>query len=910
MQLGAAAGTVIDPLYVGGGGYCIGINIHPDGTMLTNVDIFGSYVGSTAIGTIWQQTCTYSGAPSVYTSTPTPYLEGGAWTAAIDPSNSSIMWMVYALYQGANLTALWKSIDKGVTWQITAMPLFTASSSDGNRYLVGQRLAIDPNNGNIVYCSTQTQLWATTDGGATFNRVTSGTLPAASNPGFVAMAFDPTTANRLIVGCTGSGSYVSTNSNLGGSSTWTQISGSITNPAKGKFGSDGNYYQNASSWGTSFYRVDSSNTLHTTTPTAAGISEFAIDPNNPARAVLIQFGIVSFGGPVNGSATWSGPGANPWSIVAPDAPWQAEITSNPSPKSDAEVQFDPFKTTSATSVTIGTGTKTWTDVSLGLNLVVGDLVRVTNTGTPANYMLGLVTAYSSGNFSISVLTNNPGGYLGANTGGSGTFSAWTITKDRLWISSGFGVFWTDGLYAQASNLTISSGTYNSGTGAVSLTLTGSAASGFGQGTGLALSSLTGTGSFAALQAALGVGFYTNTFNASSVSGTTVNFTGPTGLGSVTITGGTLHQVYNWNSMNVGIDSLVARQVIWPANNVPMLCSADVPVWQVPNNPFGASVGLSNFGPNANAPVVEGQFIDWASNVPTFIVETEGQVISGTLFQGSNSSSGALGSWTSFPVSPGNGTVIAAADANNFVWASASSIKFTTDGGNTWSAVTGASIPSTGWSNSLGANPNFQSICADRVNIGTFYAYNFAGNVYKIISGTATLQFTGKLDPSNSTYAFIIKAVPTQGGHIFWTGGTADDAAGLYSSLANVTSFIPSRSSYPFQFSSNAGVTWTALANVANVLCFGFGAAAAGASYPAIFIAGWVNGIYGLWRCDNFNPSSLGSETWIKIGIFARNWIDCPRTMEGDMSQWGRFIIGHNGSGFSIGESPTQPNAWP
>jgi hypothetical protein len=76
--------------------------------------------------------------------------------------------------------------------------------------------------------------------------------------------------------------------------------------------------------------------------------------------------------------------------------------------------------------------------------------------------------------------------------------------------------------------TISSGTYNTSTGAVSLTLSANAP--FTSPETITLSGLTGTGSFASLD-----GAWTTT----SVSGTTVNFTGPTGLGTVTITGGAL-----------------------------------------------------------------------------------------------------------------------------------------------------------------------------------------------------------------------------------------------------------------------------------------------------------------------------------------------------------------------------------
>jgi hypothetical protein len=77
-------------------------------------------------------------------------------------------------------------------------------------------------------------------------------------------------------------------------------------------------------------------------------------------------------------------------------------------------------------------------------------------------------------------------------------------------------------------LTISSGTYNSTTGLVTLTM--SAAVAFSAGDAIVVSSLTGTGAYAALD---------GTFTALSASGTTVTYNAGAGHGAATITGGSL-----------------------------------------------------------------------------------------------------------------------------------------------------------------------------------------------------------------------------------------------------------------------------------------------------------------------------------------------------------------------------------
>ena len=73
--------------------------------------------------------------------------------------------------------------------------------------------------------------------------------------------------------------------------------------------------------------------------------------------------------------------------------------------------------TSTTSLAIGTGAKSLT-VQTGKALVVGQWVTITNTATPANWMHGQITAYTSGTGALTVSV--------AAVGGSGTYAAWTI----------------------------------------------------------------------------------------------------------------------------------------------------------------------------------------------------------------------------------------------------------------------------------------------------------------------------------------------------------------------------------------------------------------------------------------------------------------------------------------------------
>jgi hypothetical protein len=636
------------------------------------------------------------------------------------------------------------------------------------------------------------------------------------------MQFDPTTPNRMIVGVSGSGVYVSTNANLGTSATWTLVTSSSTTPGYGKFASDGNYYFNNQAQGSTLWRIDGANTLTSSTPSVGKeFQSFAIDPNNPARMVaIVHFGQFIVGGPINGTAAWSTANSG-LTVTATDAPWLGN--ANWALVSPGDMSFDPFKTTSAVSQTIdNTAAKTFNDLPTGLNLVAGDTIRITDTGTPANYMLRTVSSYSGTTLVTSTTGPAPGGYLGTATGGSaGPFNTWTITKERLWLATGVGMFYTD------------------------------------------------------------------TFNIS-------------GNGNVT-----------WNSVNFGIEDMVARHVIWPTGNVPVVAFADKPIFQITNNPWSGTVGASSFGPNANTSLQQGTDIDWDGQTPTTIVTTSG---GGGTFNGKNLASGAPGSWSAFAISTGANSLIAAASDNNILVASPSGVHYSTTGGasGSWTAVPG--LATSGFqANSVVSNPQSQSVCADKTTTDTFYLYqSTTGNVFKFVTSGPTLTSgaTG-IDPANQNGGYtVMKCAPGNAGHLFWTSGFPNNAIN-YTSVATILAANPTTTTNPFKFSSDGGATFTSLNTVSGVVTFGFSAAAAGQSYPSILIAGYVSSTYGLWRCDTFNPvSPAGSCTWNNVGTYARGWLDEPTTVEGDPSQWGRFAICHQGSSCASSQVTGQTNSWP
>jgi hypothetical protein len=90
--------------------------------------------------------------------------------------------------------------------------------------------------------------------------------------------------------------------------------------------------------------------------------------------------------------------------------------------------------TSASSVLIGTGSKTFT-ANTGKSWQLGMTLKIASTASPANNMTGDVTAYNSGTGSLTVNVTS--------TAGSGTLAAWTISQSGVGILPGYFVSGSD-----------------------------------------------------------------------------------------------------------------------------------------------------------------------------------------------------------------------------------------------------------------------------------------------------------------------------------------------------------------------------------------------------------------------------------------------------------------------------------
>jgi hypothetical protein len=98
----------------------------------------------------------------------------GVESIALDPSDPNRVYLACGTYTNPRTPdgAILRSNDRGNTFQRTNVPFKMGGNEDGRGN--GERMAVDPNNGNILYLGTRhAGLWKSTDQAVTWNQVVS-----------------------------------------------------------------------------------------------------------------------------------------------------------------------------------------------------------------------------------------------------------------------------------------------------------------------------------------------------------------------------------------------------------------------------------------------------------------------------------------------------------------------------------------------------------------------------------------------------------------------------------------------------------------------------------------------------------------------------------------------------------------
>ena len=147
------------------------------------------------------------------------------------------------------------------------------------------------------------------------------------------------------------------------------------------------------------------------------------DPANfPARADAFLSALGTFGTQLNAAATNAFNNATEADQDATAAAASATSASSSATAAAASattaLNAPGTSGTSTTSLTIGTGSRTFT-TQTAKAWVVGQFVLISNSASPANWMLGYISAYNTGTGAMTVEVQN--------TNGSGSAATWNIS---------------------------------------------------------------------------------------------------------------------------------------------------------------------------------------------------------------------------------------------------------------------------------------------------------------------------------------------------------------------------------------------------------------------------------------------------------------------------------------------------
>jgi hypothetical protein len=232
-------------------------------------------------------------------------------------------------------------------------------------------------------------------------------------------------------------------------------------------------------------------------------------------------------------------------------------------------------------------------------------------------------------------------------------------------------------------------------------------------------------------------------------------------------------------------------------------------------------------------------------------------------------------WSPFAATPvpsgataSGGRLAVSADGKSILWALRYSINgtnpsvldFSLDDGGTWTQVSGLAAAS--------------SIAADRTNPNKFYAYSYdntsrTGTVYASTDAGRTFS------AQQNTLAFA-------------SSGSLRVPFGVEGDVWLVANSKLHRS-------TESGANFALVASVQAANSVGFGKAAPGNSYPAVYLLGTVDSVPGFFRSDDQGVS------WTRINDDQHQFATATY-VAGDEGKYGRIYVGNNGRGIIYGES--------
>jgi hypothetical protein len=242
-------------------------------------------------------------------------------------------------------------------------------------------------------------------------------------------------------------------------------------------------------------------------------------------------------------------------------------------------------------------------------------------------------------------------------------------------------------------------------------------------------------------------------------------------------------------------------------------------------------------------------------------------------------------WTKFSQMPADtagvprGIGVSATNPDNMIWFNGADNKvwYTTNRGNSWNGPTSLGTPlNPRW------GPGNEAVAADKMDGGTFYIYNWAGDkdagLWRSTDGGATWSHVSSALPK---WRFpCMEATPGKAGHVWFCGNASGN--GLYRS-------------------TNYGSNWTLIPGTDFAQAIGFGKADAGGTYPTIYYVGKLNGVEGVWRSTN------DGAMWAKICDYPLGIYSKVVAIVGDPDVFGKVYVALDGKGFAYGYFVSTPH---
>lgn len=348
----------------------------------------------------------------------------------------------------------------------------------------------------------------------------------------------------------------------------------------------------------------------------------------------------------------------------------------------------------------------------------------------------------------------------------------------------------------------------------------------------------------------------------------------------------------------GNEELVPNSAFSSPGNPPILCCWDKPFWRIEDKYQWSNMWSYPVAPDSSfneGTVTVGYCVDYAIDDPQYLVGVAGQ---GYNIDGYSTDGGKT--WTQFVNKCASfGGWVAVSNKNNIIRTATNNgpAQYTLDGGDTWHNVAfGGQDPVTHWSNAYYVIR--ENITADKTRPGVFAALvngiipdspSWLGRenagVWLTEDGgqTWTHKFYGVIQTAfsggkGSTIQYWqsnFKFIPGKTGELLYADRQGHAENYLW-------------------YSIDDGETWADMhPSVRNVTGFGFGKAAPGQNYPAVYMTATVNGVSGVYvSLDWFatTPVLLARRPLGHIGAMTY--------VGGDMNVFGDFYIALNTQGFA------------